>query len=142
MICHMKNLPPLPKKLNKVEAKFTTVKVAKWVEANLTPPALFEIKHTRGKDSFPFREVRTKQRYWLLKAMGPEGKWYKHPDTALGEQLPDGQLIGLQDAWIIIKYPKFFAVIGADIFFAEEKRSKRKSLTAERAKKIAEYLST
>jgi hypothetical protein len=136
----MKKLPLLPKKLKKVEAKFTTAKVAKWVEANLTPPAIIEVKHTRGKDSFPFKEIRPKQRLWLLRAMAPEGKWYKHPDTTLGEQLPDGQLIGLQDAWIIIKYPKFFVVIGADRFFAEEKKSLRKSLTDKRAKQIAEYV--
>jgi len=38
---------------------------------------------------------------------------------------------------VVIRYPQFFCLIPIDIFIQESKRSKRRSLTSERAKEIA-----
>lgn len=126
--------------MKKREANWSTAKCKAWCEHNLLPPAIVETKHTRGNDSISFSEFRASQRNWGMIAIGNKGKMFKMSDMSPEHKPGDYFLIGLQDYWIAIKYPKFFVVIDIEKYLEEEKRSKRKSLTAERAKAIATYI--
>lgn len=130
----------LPKRLNKREAKWTTAKGNKWCEEHLIPPFLVEFKHAKNKDYISFKEIRPSQRRWLAVATGEKCKVWKIPDDSRGAKPADGVGIGLIDYWIVIKYPKGGVCIAGDILMEEEQRSSRKSLTWNRAQKIARHI--
>jgi len=127
-------LPPLPKKLNKREANWTTSFLKKWVlEESTLPSGPIEVKQTTI-NNIPFRVVT--QLNDLLQCMSAKGFWYKHPDTGMANKF-DVTFYRNSPAWIIIKYPKGFVVISASAMKWEMENSKRKSLTWERAKDIS-----
>jgi len=91
------------------------------------------------KDYISFKSVRSHQKAWLLAAMGARPACWKIPDVGASYKPFDTIMVGMMDAYVVIQYPSGFVVVGADIFFEEELRSDRKSLTWTRAKKIAAY---
>jgi hypothetical protein len=127
-------LPELPRVLKKREANWTTDKFIPWCK-KYGQTFAWEVKHTRGKDYLNFNEVKPNQIAKLLEVR--HGVYVrKNPD--MGETTDfDGQCLVGEPAYIIIKYPLVFVLINIDTFVLESKRSKRKSLTSERAKLIA-----
>lgn len=128
-------LPDLPRQLNKREANWSTTIFRSWVLKHFNHSAIFEVKHTRGKSLFPFKEVKEKQRSKMLQIRHDKFLW-KNPDTG-DETPPDFFLLVKEPTFVVIKYPKGVAIIPIDTFLLEEKRSKRKSLTWERANELS-----
>ena len=129
----MNNLPELPRVLNKREADWTTDKFKPWCEKQGKTFA-FEIKYAK-KDYLNFNEVKPHQVANLLKVRH-ETFYHKIPD--MGDKNPfDGISLTQQPAYVVIKYPTTVAIIPIDVFVLESKRSKRRSLTAERAMEIS-----
>ncbi len=129
-------LPNLPKKNKHREADFGTKVFRPWILNN--PPKIsgtYELKIT-STDSIPFSCLEDlqadasmtvkwgKKGYLIRNAMGTPGA----PDYSYYINSP---------AYVVIKYPDFFCLIDIETFLEEKKRSKRKSLTSERAKQIA-----
>lgn len=123
----------------KREAAFTQ-KFRHWLQANpLRGPAAIEIKQTRT-NSLAFSAVQDHQLEALAAAWGPEGLIHKISDESRGYKPCDILYLRLANAYIVIKYPGFFCLITASVFGSEKKRSQRRSLTAERAKELAEVV--
>lgn len=121
----------------KSEAKFQTL-FSHWVKAEFLTDGgyAFELKHTRGSDSLPFSAVEDHQLN-ALKAASGKGFFYKISDESKGYKPFDCFTMRGCEAYIVIKYPSFFVLIQIDDFLKEKAKSKRKSLTADRAKQIA-----
>ena len=132
----MINLPELPKKLNKKEANWTTNFLKNWVlvHSNL-PSGPIEVKQTT-KDYLSFSSVSEAQRRDLLACTTPKGHWWKVADMGRKNDF-DVVFYRNSPAWIIIKYPKGFVVIGIVTYIMEMNRSERKSLTWERAVEVS-----
>lgn len=126
-------LPNLPKINKKKEADFGLLFRKWWVKHGMD--AGYELKDSRGKDSIAFSEVSEKQEYVGLASKSRVGILIRVERGTEGAQ----DYIGLKNSasWIVIKYPKFFCIIDIENFLAERDRSKRKSLTSDRAKEIA-----
>lgn len=126
-------LPNLPKILNKREARWTTIIFRKWLEKKGIT-AVFEIKFST-KDSIAFDAIKEHQ-IWNLLKVRHQTFVYKIPD--MGERSPfDIFSMKEMPAYIVIKYPKGVAIISVDIWCLESSRSKRRSLTFERAKSLS-----
>lgn len=128
-------LPSLPRLLNKREALWSTTVFREWVLKKFDYSAIFEVKHTRGKEYLSFDEIKPHQVDKMLKIRHDKFLW-KNPDTGQ-ETPPDFFLLVKEPTFVVIKYPSVFVLIPIDIFLLEAKRSKRKSLTSSRAKDIA-----
>lgn len=117
----------------KHEANFNSL-FNKWVKNVFKKTAAFELKQTQG-DSLPFSALQEHQAQALLQA-----RWetfvFKIPDVGYQNPFDCFSLSGVP-AYIVIKYPKFFCLIDIETFLLERDRSKRKSLTVDRAKEIA-----
>lgn len=126
-------LPSLPRILNKREASWTTTVFRKWLEQK-GMTGVFEIKYSTG-ESLPFDAVKDHQ-VWNLLKVRHQTFVYKIPD--LGEKAPfDMFSMKEMPAYVVIKYPKGVAIIPIDIWCSESSRSKRRSLTWERAKELS-----
>lgn len=119
----------------KREAQFSQ-RFANWLRSSPQMSGPYELKQTT-KDSLPFSCVAEHQLNALLACNSDKGFWYKISDQSQGIKPFDGIYYRNSPAWIVIKYPRFFVIIGIQTFIFEKKRSKRKSLTAERAKEIS-----
>ena len=107
-----------------------------WILAN--PPKLsgtYELKQTTT-DSIPFTCLDDHQADFSLAI-----KWSKTGVLIRNESgtvgAPDYSYYNNAPAYIVIKYPAGFVIIDIETFLEEKKRSKRKSLTWERAQDIA-----
>lgn len=107
-----------------------------WLKANPLFSAAFELKQTTS-NSFPFSSVEDHQIDALLAAKSEKGILYKAPDDSRGVKPFDFFYLRGAPAFIVIKYPKNFHIIGVDTFILERERSQRKSLTSERAEAIS-----
>lgn len=126
-------LPELPRVLNKKEANWTTTVFRKWLEQKGIT-AVWEIKYSKT-NSLPFSAVANHQAQSLWNVRHKTFV-FKIPD--MGEKLPfDMFSLKEQPAYVAIKYPKGVAIIPIDIFLLEESRSKRRSLTYERAMQLS-----
>lgn len=125
--------------MNKDEAKFTP-RFRSWLRANPQVSGAFELKHTRGKDYLPFREVVEHQLDALLACVGDRGFSYKISDDSIGAKPFDLLYYRNSGAYIVISYPDFFCLITVKKFIKEKENSTRKSLIADRAKVIAEIV--
>ena len=98
-------------------------------------PGTFELKHTRGKTSLPFKSVEAEQIAFGLQAGSRKGVLARVSQGTVG----CADYIGLirASSWVVISFPRFFCVIALEVFVMERDRSSRKSLTAERAEAIA-----
>lgn len=124
-------LPELPRVLNKREANFS-LKFREWIEKNPRFSCTLEIKQTTT-DSIPFSDVGESQLAYGLRIKSDEGVLIRVIGTN-GE--PDYIWCRNMPAFIVIKYPKGFVLIDVETFILEKNRSKRKSLTWDRAKDI------
>ena len=124
-------LPPLPQQNRKKEADFG-ITFRSWLKSNPMTSCSFELKHTRGKNNFPFNELKSEQIVYainivkgsLIRVQGLQGE----PDYVYLKNVP---------AYIVIKYPLFFCLITIEEFLKEKRLSSRKSLTDIRAKEIS-----
>ena len=121
--------------MNKSEAKFQT-KFNKWVREVYKKTAAYELKHTRGKSSFPFRELKEHQ-IRALQIVRRGVLAYKIPDDSFSFKPFDCFVLAGERAYVVIKYPKFFCLIDIETFVLEKERSKRASLTASRASELS-----
>ena len=129
--------------MKKSEQSFTTY-FQHWLKDEFLPDKdscafAFEIKHTRGKDSFPFSEVKDHQIKALL-AVQTSGLVYKIADDTIGYRPFDCFAMKKCQSYIVIKYNKFFVLIDVNDFIFEKNNFPRKSLTERRATDIAELV--
>ena len=110
------------------------IKFRHWIKANPMYNCTFEHKDTRDKNYFPFSELKQKQIDWALAVKSDKGVLMRNIG---GSGEPDYNYYRNAFAWIVIKYPKGFVIIDIDTFLIEKESSKRKSLTWDRALKIA-----
>jgi hypothetical protein len=125
------NLPDLPKTHKKKEANFG-IQLRHIIDTLNLDSCSIEIKHTRGKNSFPFDELTDQQISWGLK--NKTGSLIRVQGVC-GE--PDYVWLKNTPAYVIIKYPEGIVVIPLDSFLKEKNSSSRKSLTYQRALCIA-----
>ena len=104
-----------------------------WIKANPQFSCSLEMKTTHT-DSIAFKEVKQEQLDWGEAISGPKGALIRVVGTS-GE--PDYIWCRNMPAYIVIRYPKSFELISVGTFILEKERSKRKSLTFERAKEIS-----
>ncbi len=128
----MSSLPQLPKQIQKKEAAFG-IKLKKWMTENPRYSCALEVKYT-STNSLPFAEVKEEQLIYGMAISSDKGAWIRVIGSN-GE--PDYIWLRNTPSYIVIKYPKFFVLIGVETFILEKKRSTRKSLTDQRAKEIA-----
>ena len=126
-------LPNLPQQ-NKQREATSGIDLKHWFEKNSPDTCSLEEKHTRGKDSFPFSEVKPEQIAYALRISSEKGAWIR----TLGQNgEPDHIWLKNEPAFIIIKYPKGTVFITIGNFIFEKERSKRKSLLWSRSLEIA-----
>lgn len=117
----------------KREANFQTT-FNHWLKNVYKKTAAFELKQTKT-DSIPFSAVVPHQIASLEQVR--HGTFvFKIPDA--GYQNPfDCFCMTEMPAYVVIKYPKGVVIIPIDTFVLESKRSKRRSLTWDRAKQLS-----
>lgn len=123
--------------MQKREAQFG-LKFRRWLKANhhLVPSGAFELKQTTTT-SLPFSALQEHQIDALLAAKSGKGIVHKISDDSIGVKPFDYFYLRNSFGWVVIKYPKGFVLISIDVFLLEKERSKRKSLTWDRARSIA-----
>lgn len=128
-------LPDLPTQHKAKEADFG-VEFRRWWEKHRID-AIWELKHTRGKDYLPFGALEPEQITFLLSAESRNGVLTRVTVGTTGTS----DYIGLirKPAFVVIRYTKYFYIISIDSFLFERDRSSRKSLTEDRAQAIATY---
>lgn len=104
-----------------------------WIKAHPQFSSAYELKQT-SNTSIPFSCVEENQLIYLSAIRSNKGVFIRVQGTN-GE--PDYIYLRNAPAYVVIKYPKSFHLIGIDTFLLEKARSKRKSLTEERAKEIS-----
>lgn len=121
--------------MKKREAEFGTL-FRHWLKTQRFTSAAFELKQTTGT-SLPFSDVPDHQLDALQAATTDHGILYKAPDDSRGVKPFDFFYLRNEPAYIVIRYPNSFHIISVGTFLFEKERSKRKSLTQERASDIA-----
>lgn len=106
-----------------------------WLKAHPQYTCAIEAKQTET-DSIPFSCVTQEQIDYGKAIKSSEGVLIR---TTGATGLPDYIYLRNEPSYVVIKYPKFFCLIDIDIFARESLASKRRSLTSERAMKIAFY---
>lgn len=126
-------LPPLPKQNLKREADFGLVFRHWWDIHKL--PGEFELKDTRGKPSFAYSELSHEQEVIARLAISKRGVLVRRASGTTG----GADYSGLVESpyWIVIRFPKMWCIISFETLILERSRSKRKSLTQERASEIS-----
>jgi penicillin-binding protein-related factor A (putative recombinase) len=129
----VEELPPLPKQNEKKEADFGLV-FRHWIEENKMDTCAFELKHTRGEDSLPFREVKAEQIAYATEIESDEGCLIR----VIGHNgEPDYIYMRKEPAYFLIRYQEFYCIVRRSSFLEERNTSTRKSLTSDRAREIA-----
>lgn len=117
----------------KREAKFNTT-FNHWLKNVYKKSGAFELKQTLV-DSIPFSAIEPHQLQALL-AVRFGTFVFKIPDA--GYQNPfDCFCMTEMPAYVVVKYPSFFCLIGVRYWESESKQSKRRSLTSKRAQEIS-----
>ena len=129
----MTSLPNLPHILNRRESKFSLRFRAWWQENPLL--GTFELKDASVNGFLPFDAVEHDQIAFALSAHAPKGILARVTVGTKGT----ADYIGLRNfpAWIVVNYKKAFHIISINSFLLESRRSKRRSLTEDRAAAIA-----
>ncbi len=128
----IEKLPDLPRQLDKREAAFG-VQLRHWLEKNKLQSCPIEIKRTTTTNIL-FSCLPNEQIAWLMAAKSDEGALIRvigvtgEPDYAWYRNAP---------ARVVVRYSKSFHIIDIEAFLLEKKRSKRRSLTTERARAIS-----
>ncbi len=119
----------------KQEADFS-IRLRHYLKAHPLPVSThLEVKDSRGKDSFPFNELKDEQINQALASKSDKGNLIRISVGTIG--CPDYIWFRNAPAYIVIKYPLGFVFIDIENFILERDRSSRKSLTWERAQQIA-----
>lgn len=93
-----------------------------------------EIKDTRGENYFYFRELSEEQITVGLACTSDRGCLLRASSGTVGQG--DYHFYRNAPSWVIIKYSDEFFIIGLETLLMEKDRSKRKSLTQDRARDI------
>lgn len=126
-------LPNLPAARDAAEAAFG-IEFRHYIEKyHPLHDSTFELKHTHGATSIVFSAVESSQIAWAVK-IEQKGALARVSGTT-GE--PDYWWLKGAYAFIVVRYPSFWCMIRASEWVRERDRSKRKSLTEERARVIA-----
>lgn len=126
-------MPNLPQQNKKREGNFG-VYLKNWMEKNPFPYTVaLELKQTTD-NSIPFSCIEPQQIAYALKTKSDKGAWVRV--VGLDGQ-PDYIWLINSPAYIVIKYPHGFCFIDIETFILERDRSKRKSLTWDRAQAIS-----
>ena len=128
-------LPDLPKQNKHKEADFG-LRFRDYVKHNNCLSGSYELKDSRGKTSIPFSEVTQEQIDSALMCNSDKGNLIR-VIQGKPEGSPDFIYLKNSPAYIVIKYPNSFSIIGINTFLLEKERSKRKSLTESRATEIS-----
>lgn len=104
-----------------------------WLKANPTYSQAYELKHT-SDTSIPFTALEEHQVIYLQAIKSTKGVLIR---VQGGGGEPDYIYLRNSPASVVIKYPREFSIIDIDTFLLEKKRSKRKSLTIQRAREIS-----
>ena len=136
----MNTLPNLPIKHNKPEATFgekLVQFVSKLNEPFFNYPCWIEIKETTD-NLFYFRQLEDLQISKLLKIKN-EGLLIRITEASSNgtHGIPDYAWTYKQPAYVGIRYAKSWCFIDIETFVMEKERSKRKSLTEQRAIEIS-----
>lgn len=119
----------------KQEADFS-IRLRHYLKAHPLPVSCpLEVKDTRGKDSFPYAELKEEQCNNALASKSDKGNLIRVSVGTIGA--PDYCFYRNSPAYIVIKYPLGFVFIDIETLILERDRSKRKSLTWERAQEIS-----
>lgn len=127
-------LPELPKQNKKREANFG-LKFRTWFEKNPRLSCSIELKDSRGKNYINFSEITDEQFKSGLANKSDKGNLMRVSSGNIGTA--DYIFLRNAFAYVVIRYPQFFCLIDIETLYNEKKNSKRKSLTASRAKDIA-----
>ena len=135
----MTELPELPKKRKQQEAK-SALTFKGWLMSNKKNAESFrklkpwlENKDTRGEERFNLKELKDEQIDY-----GKTIKWSTKGVLVRTEGvkgLPDYKFARNEPVFVVIKYPKGFAVI--DIETMELEKTKAKSMSWERAQELS-----
>ncbi len=108
-----------------------------WVMANpqITKTCTFEMKDTRGKDYLRYAEVKTHQIDYGRAIMESEKGVLIRVQGTNGE--PDYVFLKKEPAFIVIKYPDCFCIVGVYEFWKQSTSGSGASLPSARARKIA-----
>lgn len=117
------------------EADFS-ITLRHYLKANPLPVSCpLEVKDTRGKDSFPYAELKEEQINNALASKSSRGNLIRISVGTIGA--PDYSYYRNAPAYVVVKYPALFCIIDIEAFVMERDRSKRKSLTVDRAVAIS-----
>jgi penicillin-binding protein-related factor A (putative recombinase) len=102
-----------------------------WLKANYKKfdSCTFEMKDTRGSNTFSLRELKEEQRNHALACKGDKGNLMRTVGTT---GIADYIFMRNAYAYIVIRYPKIMAIIDIDDFLHETK-----GITSDRAEEIA-----
>lgn len=126
-------LPTLPKQIKGQEATFG-LEFRKWWVAH-PMRGNFELKHTKGTQSLPFAAVEQDQVIVANGASSKKGILLRVTVGTTGAPDYVGQVE--QPVWVVIRYPTAFYILSMNTFLLEKSRSKRKSLTEQRAESLS-----
>lgn len=119
----------------KTEAKFTLY-FRHYLKANPMHSAAFELKQCGSM--LPFDAVQPHQVDALQAVKSKRGLLYKAPDNSAGYKPCDLFYLREAPAYVVVLFGTIeFSIIDIDTFVLERDRSKRKSLTMERAREIS-----
>lgn len=96
--------------MRKQEAAITA-RIDKWFAVVVPQSSPWEVKHTRGKATFPFSEIAAHQRRYLYAATTPTGFTYKIPDIGFSHPPCDVVHYKNTPAYVIVVFPKFTTVL-------------------------------
>lgn len=116
----------------KREAKFSLY-LRHWLKANPFYSCALEVKQTET-DSLPFSAITENQLDYGSAIESDKGTLIRIQGVN-GE--PDYIYLRKTPAYIVIKFLRVFCLIDVSVFIKEKKKSKRKSLTVERAQELA-----
>lgn len=105
-----------------------------YIKKNKMYTCALEMKQTTT-NSIPFSCVTQAQIDWGMAIKSKEGVMLRV--QAVAEGMPDYIYLREEPAYLVVKFPDFMCVIDIETFAMERERSKRKSLTQDRARAIS-----
>lgn len=120
--------------MSKQESKFSIL-FRHWIKSNPQISGSYEMKDSKGKDYINFSEITEDQINYALSINSNKGTLIRVQAINGGE--PDYVYFRNAPAYIVINYIKTFSIISIGTFLLEKQRSKRKSLTEQRASEIS-----
>jgi hypothetical protein len=107
-----------------------------YLRANPFHTSSMEMKDSRGTGSIPFAEIKQAQIDYALAIESDKGVLIR--TVAVSEGQPDYIYLRKTPSYIVAKYNDCICVIRINAFLKERDTSKRRSMTVERARLIAE----